>query len=199
MPTTVVLVPWPDPMIDTIGHDPRSRYAERFWLPVLGPMSLILLRHLADKFDTHPDGVQLEVAETSMALGVGQRDGTSSPMIRSLGRLEQFDLACTDPRTPTIAVRRNVPPLSRRRVARLPADLQAEHRDWAEARLGEPVQAEARRRARRLALVLLEQGGDPDHAERVLASTGFHPAVSADARRWAVAEHRDRVADGVAV
>ena len=27
--------PWPDPVIDELGHDPRSAYVETFWLPVL--------------------------------------------------------------------------------------------------------------------------------------------------------------------
>jgi hypothetical protein len=35
-----MIVPWPDPMIDTLGHDPRSFYVEAFWLPILGPTSL---------------------------------------------------------------------------------------------------------------------------------------------------------------
>jgi hypothetical protein len=106
--------------------------------------------------------------------------------VRTLHRLEQFDLACPDPRSSTIAVRRNLPPANPRHLRRLPASVQAQHAHWSEARLGEPPQAEARRRARRLALLLLEQGDDPDHAERVLATTGFHPAISADAARWAV-------------
>ena len=29
--------PWLDPVIDELGHDPRSAYVETFWLPVLGP------------------------------------------------------------------------------------------------------------------------------------------------------------------
>ncbi len=32
--------PWPDPVIDRLGHDPRSAYVERFWLGVLGPSTL---------------------------------------------------------------------------------------------------------------------------------------------------------------
>ena len=31
------IVRWHDPLIDQLGHDPRSRYAELFWLGVLGP------------------------------------------------------------------------------------------------------------------------------------------------------------------
>lgn len=32
--------PWPDPLLDDQGHDPRSAYVERFWLPVLGPSTM---------------------------------------------------------------------------------------------------------------------------------------------------------------
>jgi hypothetical protein len=39
VPTTLTIVPWPDPTIDTLGHDPRSVYVETFWLPILGPTS----------------------------------------------------------------------------------------------------------------------------------------------------------------
>lgn len=179
------------PVIDTVGHDPRSLYVETFWLPTLGPTALLLLRHLATRFDEHPGGIELPVAEASQALGVGERDGNSSPIMRSLNRLEQFDLACHDPYSPTVAVRRNLPPVNRRHIRRLPAQLQAAHDSWVEARLAEAPLAEARRRARRLALTLFEQGDDADHVERVLFSTGFHPAVSHEAARWAWQRHHD--------
>jgi hypothetical protein len=31
--------PWRDDVVDRAGFDPRSAYAEDFWLPVLGPSS----------------------------------------------------------------------------------------------------------------------------------------------------------------
>lgn len=40
MPTTLTIVPWLEPFIDTVGHDPRSIYAETFWLPTLGPSTV---------------------------------------------------------------------------------------------------------------------------------------------------------------
>jgi hypothetical protein len=184
MPASLTIQPWPDPVLDTVGHDPRSRYAERFWLPTLGPTALLLLRHLADKFDEYPKGIELRIADTSRVLGLGEREGSSSPIVRSLARLETFDLACSDGHS-TVAVRRNLPPAHRRHLRRLPPSVQAEHAEWATARLAEPPLADARRRARRLALALVEQGGDSDDVEHVLASTGFHPAVCHDAARWA--------------
>jgi len=65
------------------------------------------------------------------------------------------------------------------------------HAEWAESRLAEAPQAAARRRARRLALALFEEGDDADHVERMLFSTGFHPAICHDAARWAHQRHAD--------
>lgn len=190
MPATLTITPWPDPLLDTLGHDPRSLYVETFWLPTLGPTAVLLLRHLATRFDESPAGVELPVADTSQALGLGQRDGNSSPIVRTLTRLSQFDLACDDGRG-TVAVRRNLPPINRRHVRRLPANLQVAHAEWAEAKLAEPPLATARRRARQVAFTLLEQGDDADHVERVLFATGFHPSVCHDAARWAYQRHRE--------
>jgi hypothetical protein len=190
MPTTLTIVPWADP-VHTLGFDPRSLYAETFWLPTLGPTSLLLLRHLAVRFDQSPRSdtrIELRVAEASLALGVGRREGSSSPIVRTLARLEQFDLAAADPASPTIAVRRTLPPLHQRLLRRLPADLQRVHEHWVKARLAEPPYAEAMRRARRLALRLLENGDRRDQVEATLGSIGYHPAVSAAAARWATEE-----------
>jgi hypothetical protein len=190
MPTTLTIQPWPDPVIDTVGHDPRSIYAETFWLPTLGPTALLLLRHLASRFEQRAGSIELPVAEASQALGLGERAGNSSPIVRSLTRLESFDLACSDGRG-TVAVRRSLPPLPQRHLRRLPAPLQHAHVQWSETALAEPAHAEPRRRARRMALALLEQGDDYDHVERVLFATGYHPTVCHDAARWAWQRHRD--------
>jgi hypothetical protein len=191
MPAILMIKPWVDPVIDTLGHDPRSRYVETFWLPTLGPTALLLLRHLADRFDHNPDGVELAVSDTSSALGLGQRDGNSSPIVRTLSRLAQFDLACEDPHSNTVAVRRNVPPLNPRHLRRLPHELQLAHAEWAEAQLAEPPLAAARRRSRRVAFTLLEQGDDPDHVERALHAIGYHPALCRESAQWAYQRHRE--------
>jgi hypothetical protein len=194
MAATFTIRPWPDPVIDTLGWDPRSRYVETFWLPTLGPSALLLLRHLADRFDHSPDGIELTVADTSSALGLGQREGSSSPIVRTLRRLSQFDLACADPHSDVVAVRRNVPPINTRHVRRLPPALQAAHAEWAARQLAEPPIAEARRRARRVAFTLFEQGDEPDHVERTLHTIGFHPALCHESTRWAYERHREALA-----
>jgi hypothetical protein len=183
MTAAIRVMPWPDPVLDAVGHDPRSWYVETFWLPTLGPTALLLLRHLADRFETNPKGLQLAVADTAAALGLGPRDGQSSPLIRSLTRLQQFELACSDGDA-TIAVRTTLPPVHRRHVRRLPTALQARHAEWVEAQASSPVDI-ARRRARRFALTLLMQNEPIDAVERALHAGGFHPALAHEAVRWA--------------
>jgi hypothetical protein len=184
MPATLAIVPWTDPVTDAAGHDPRSLYAETFWLPTLGPTALLFLRHLAARFDRSPDGVELQVADTSRALGVGHRDGASSPISRTLVRLEQFDLARVDERSHATAVRRVLPPLPARLLRRLPASIQESHARWFEGALADARQAHALEHAQRLALTLVEEGVDLQQIEAVVGATGFHPAVSAHAARW---------------
>lgn len=183
MTGAIHVMPWPDPVLDAIGHDPRSWYVETFWLPTLGPTALLLMRHLADRFEQNPKGVDLPVAETAAALGLGARESRQSPLIRSLVRLQQFELACSDGDT-TIAVRTTLPPVHRRHVRRLPTGLQARHAEWIEEQASKPVDI-ARRRARRFALTLIAQGEPIDAVERALHAGGFHPALAYEAVRWA--------------
>lgn len=190
---TVAVRPWPDPVIDTLGHDPRSLYVETFWLPTLGPTTLLLLRHLAHRFDeigarpTDPGVIELPVAATAQALGLAPRDGQNAPVRRGLERLAQFDLAY--PHTDgSVAVRRSVPPVSRRHVRRLPPHLRGEHEEW--LRQQPAPDAAAVRRARRIAVTMVELGTDVDVAERALHGIGFRPAVCREAATWAHARHR---------
>ena len=186
---TLTVTPWTDPIIDTLGHDPRSEYVERFWLPTLGPTTLLLLRRLATTFDRSPDAVTLDVADLSQSLGLGAREGSSSPLIRSVDRLIQFDLAVLM-KPGHYAVRRNVPPINRRHMHRIPLALQREHEDWVDTQLGESPLEHARRRARRVAFALFEQREQLDQVEHTLLGIGFHPSVCRESAEWAHERHR---------
>ncbi len=187
--TTLTLTPWTDPIIDTLGHDPRSEYVERFWLPTLGPTTLLLLRRLATTFDRSPDAVTLDSTELAQSLGLGARDGASSPLLRSIDRLIQFDLALLM-KPGHYAVRRNAPPVNRRHMHRLPLSLQREHEDWVDAQLGESPLEHARRRARRVAFALFEQREQLGQVEHTLLGIGFHPSVCRESAEWAHERHR---------
>lgn len=188
-PVSVLTIrPWPDGVIDALGHDPRSAYVERFWLGILGPSTTWLLRHLAGGLDASPAGFELDLAQAAQALGLGARGGRHSPFMRALSRCCQFDVADARP-DGVLAVRRKLPPLNRRQILRLPPELAAAHQAWQDAQLQTPAHELQRRRSRRLALSLVELGEDVEATEHQLARWKFHPALCREAAAWAVERH----------
>jgi hypothetical protein len=188
--TALSIEAWPDPLIDRLGHDPRSIYVERFWLGILGPSTVLLLRRLAHELDARPDGFTIDLVDTARSLGVGMRGGRQSPFMRTVDRVCRFGAARWQ--TPErLAVRRMLPPLTRHQVSRLIPTLQTEHQTWIESH-GPTDEAQRRHdRARHLALSLLELGEDPESAEQQLHRWRFHPAIAHDAVRWAVERYAE--------
>ena len=185
-PEVVHVSPWPDPVIDKLGYDPRSLYVETFWLPILGPTSTWLLRRIAIRFDDHPAGFGLEVVETARSLGLGERVGRNSPLRRAMARCVTFEVARHEGGD-ALGVRRRLPPLPRRHLIHLPTSLQDEHRRWIAPVRRSPVLDDARRHARRLALGLLAAGEERDGFEVQLVRWRVHPALAAEATQWALA------------
>lgn len=186
---TLTIRPWPDEVIDSLGHDPRSHYVETYWLGILGPSTTWLLRRLVFGLESNPAGFELPLADTARCLGLGDKGGRHSPFMRALTRLVQFDLAQPHG-DPVLAVRRKVPPLNRRQVQRLPVVLQAQHRALQETDLRTPAADGLRRRGRQLALSLLELGEDLEAAERQLLRWRYHPALARECAAWAWDRHR---------
>ncbi len=192
-PDTLAIEPWPDPVIDSLGHDPRSSYVEQYWLGILGPSTTWLLRRLVAGLDASPAGFDLPLADTAQALGLGSRGGRHSPFMRALTRCCQFDLAEARG-SGVLAVRRKLPPLTRRQVQRLPTHLQVAHQAWQDDQLRTPAADQQRQRCRRLALSLLELGEDLEATEHQLVRWKFQPALCREAAAWAWERHRQALA-----
>lgn len=175
LPPTLVIRPWVDPVVDTIGHDARSVYAEVFYLPVIGPTSLWLIRRLVSGLEHYPDGYELDLGETARALGLGFTSGRSGPFVKALDRCGLFGL--TRPAADGLAVRRRLAPLPRRHVERMPAHLREAHASWARSR--EQPDEQAAERATAIARVLLSAGEERDVAEHHLLAIGFEPRIAA--------------------
>ena len=188
-PTEFAVRPWPDSVIDEVGHDPRSVYVERFWLGVLGPSSVVFLRRLATELESSPSGFTLPLEETARTLGLGMRGGRNSPFLRTITRCAQFHLVHFDERAATLLARRKLPPLTRGQITKLPERLQRQHQDWQ----ANPALADARQRVRgrRLALSLFELGEGVETAESQLLRWRFPPAVARDATAWAWRRHAE--------
>ena len=132
----LTVIAWPDEVIDKMGHDPRGRYVETYWLGILGPSTTFLLRLMADELEANPHGFILDLNLAAKRIGLSY-GGTHSPFNRAFGRLTQFELAQV--RGPSLlAIRRVVPPLSRRHISRLPVPIQEQHAEWNARQLRRP-------------------------------------------------------------
>jgi hypothetical protein len=129
----VTVRPWVDPLLDRFGHEPRSPYVERFWLPIVGPSGTLLLRRLAEGFDQAPEGYRVELTHIARSLGMGRRDGPSASFSRTLERVASFGfIQVSSP--DSLMVRRHLPGLTRRQLQRLPRALRDDHDHWHDER-----------------------------------------------------------------
>lgn len=186
-PSVLTVRAWEDPVLDRLGHDPRSLYCERFWLPMLGPSAVLLARQLADGLERAPDGYEVPAEHAARSLGLGAKGGRRGPFGRTVLRLAQFRVVHFDERTGVLLARRRLPGLSRTQVHKLPVGLQAAHETWiaAEARRGSGDLQVLRERARSLVLTLLQLGEDAGEIERHLHRLRFHPALVRESIAWA--------------
>ncbi len=121
----LAVVAWADPVVERFGHAPRSVYVETYWLPILGPSATWAMRRLTAWLEVEPDGYDVPLAGLSRELGLGPGTGRSATLTRTLSRLVAFGMAT--PFGEALAVRRMMPPLTRRQVQSLPANLAARH------------------------------------------------------------------------
>jgi hypothetical protein len=178
----VRITPWIDPVVDRRGHDPRSSYVEHFWLSVLGPTATWIMRRFVAGFDEHPDGYDLDVAETARALGLSVAKGSASPFARSVQRCVIFGLAAA--RSDGWTVRRRMPPISQRQLLRLPERLQRAHVSWTRT----TVALDELERAHALATAMLGAGDDPGVVAAQLVAVGVSPAAAEEARQLLTAK-----------
>lgn len=180
----LTVVPWHDPVVDPLGHDPRSVYVERFWLGVLGPSAIWLLRHAAHRFDDDPAGFDLELVPAAQSLGLSYAGGRNSPFWRTVTRCVQFGVARD--LDGTFAVRRRLPPLTQRQLARLPDPARADHHQWtrrARRRTHDgPLPLE---RAKLLATTLVELGEPYHEIRRQLRSWRVPAPMATAVTDWA--------------
>ena len=138
-PVRLTVRPWWDPHLAENGHPARSDYAERYWLGVVGPSTLLLLRRFARGFDEFPGGFHVDLAETARALGLGRGTGRNAPLQRSIDRACTFGLArrvAPAPASgslPVVEVRLHLPHLAPHQLARLPESVRRSHDAWSES------------------------------------------------------------------
>ncbi len=186
----ITLIPWIDHRVDAFGHDPRSTYVEQYWLGTLGPSTTWFLRYCANLLDT-TDSTAVNLREAASSLGIGHEGGSRSSMSKTIARACRFR-AARSVGSATLAVRLRLPQLSYRQVQRLPEPAQRRHGEFIAVNLSHDAVCRQQSRVRRLAVCLIECGDSFDQAERQLAQMSFHPAIVAEAVRWAWSLHHGR-------
>lgn len=179
--------PWDDPVLRRRGHDPRSVYVERFWVAVLGPSAVWLLRLLAREFDElgPGDDLQLDLELTARRLGLQHRGGRQSTFVRTVDRCRMFDLAYFDDDA-VLVVRRWVPPVPRQYYVRMPRELRSEVGLWTRT---DPHTEFSVGEIRLLATCMLLLGNGLHEAAERLVMLGLPPGAANEATAWAWAKH----------
>ncbi len=112
----LVLVADRNPVLETLGHDPRSPAAEAGWLHRLGPAAMCAHRRIVSLLEVVGDGHAVPLAGLAADLGLPGGTGQNTKIVRTLARLVHYGIAI--PRGDSLAVSLALPP-SRRLPDRL--------------------------------------------------------------------------------
>lgn len=170
--TVIEVTTWVDAVVDNNGHDPRSRYVEDFWLPVLGPTATWLLRRFAHALDAHPGGLAVDLDDTARCMGLTYTPGRHSPFVKALQRLTMFGVSHQT--AAGIAVRRTVPDVAHRHLRRLPDTVQATHL----AHVGASISLDDFSRAHTIGLAMRDCGDGAEVIEHQLVAIGTHHSIA---------------------
>lgn len=88
IPETFIIRPYEDPMAKRVGFQPNTEYVDRFWLPILGPTSVCLLRLSKELLQ---DADLIEISSSKLATRLGLPNNLNK-LIRTMKRLCYFDL-----------------------------------------------------------------------------------------------------------
>ncbi|HLN06487.1 MAG TPA: hypothetical protein VK217_09425 [Acidimicrobiales bacterium] len=135
-PPVLMLVPFPDPVVERFGHRPGSPYVELVWLGILGPSTTFAWQRLARQAAAVSSST-LDVADLSVSLGLGEGLGRNAMVSRTLARLVAFDAARRQ--DDTLAVRLALPDLTERRLSRLSRSARLAHERFAHRAPSIPV------------------------------------------------------------
>ena len=171
---TLVVVPWLDPIVDEVGFDVFSRYAEMFWLPIMGPSALWIQRRIVMGFAEFPGGYEMDTAEIALAVGLSFTQGANCPFTRALRRCQWFGAAQSV--HGGLAVRIKLPPVSRRQIQRFPVSLKQSLASWSAESTDHQQIVE---RAKLVASALITTGDDSDLLESRLTRIGIPVGIAA--------------------
>lgn len=128
LPSRLVIVAFPDPVVERYGYGPDSEYLE-CWLQIVGPSVAWMWKKLSRFAAEHePDSATVETSDLLMSIGLGEGLRRNSPGARTVTRMVNFDLAKQAGRDGSVlAVRRALPRLCEHQVRRLAPSARTYH------------------------------------------------------------------------
>jgi hypothetical protein len=117
--------PHPNRMVRGSGIAPTDLYLEWCWLPVVGPSTVALVRHVAELTATTREA-RIPMADINRLLGLGRvvdPSACNSKLVRTIVRAEQFGLGFTSlgvPEGATFGIHDHVALVPARLLERLP-------------------------------------------------------------------------------
>lgn len=112
-------------------HRPGDHYVERFYTPIVGPTSVLLLRYLDELLTEAEDRpVVLPARDVHPAVGLGAGGGGHGRLISTLDRLRKFGICNSGvvlANTYCIEIPDRLRPLSPKRVGQLTPSLATQH------------------------------------------------------------------------
>ncbi len=172
----ITLCSWDDPLTSGAGYPVQSRYAELFWLPLLGPSSLLLLRRTDQLLSVGAKPVTMDLAELAHSLGLGPTGQHGSLLSRTIKRCCDFHVARLQGDS-TLEIKRKLAPLTDRQIGHLPDALRQLHFGTYEIERYRLL-AESSTRLAQMTATLKDLGADPSQIADQLARMGYDRAVS---------------------
>lgn len=136
---TITDIDHPDPRIQTHGFRVSDPYIELCWTPIVGPSSVVLLRHLDRRLRSGPQTVPLE--ELAQSIGLGHGTGANSTIRRTVDRLRRYGfltVAGSGDGTVRIGIHRQVAAVPAHQLDRLTPWQQQHHRSRLSHHLHDP-------------------------------------------------------------
>jgi hypothetical protein len=109
-------------------HGARGQYVEEFYLPLLGPTCIAMLRHFAAALD-QVDSYRMPLHVLPQLFGLGMAHNRHSLFGRTIRRLARFGIAQVAGPT-ELHVKTAVPWLTAAQLTRLHRQLQVRHDRW---------------------------------------------------------------------
>ena len=172
--TSIIFIPIQPVNNSTSSFLANDPYINTFWLPILGPTATLLLNSLLTRALCETEPWEQEVNDLSKSIGVGNREGNSSPIVKNLKRLCYFGLISKY--QDKYYVPTNIPNIEQNNLRKLNISLQSEHSLWINNLNSDPMTTQ-RQKALFICANFKLKSTKTNKIFTALSRSGLHPSI----------------------